>query len=121
MVLGSQLAPQNVELRAYTNVFPDFVYFLDASVVNDDFQVRFFIRTDDSSQDIDQSGFSGTIVPQNAHEFIWLNFQVKVFYCLHFLFGEQFSESFAQALYSQTQSRNVCCCVPEHSVSLFNR
>lgn len=67
MVVGSELVPEYVELRADSNVLSDLVDILDVIVINDDLRADELVRSNDSREDIDESCFSCSVVAQNPH------------------------------------------------------
>ena len=70
MFLGSQLIPKNIKLWANSNMFPDLIYIVNRSIVNDDLHGLSRVRSDDSCEYIDQSCFSCTVMSQNTHQLI---------------------------------------------------
>lgn len=67
VVVGSELVPEYVELRADSYVLPDLVDILDVIVIDDDLRANKLVRSNHSREDIDESCFSCSVVAQNPH------------------------------------------------------
>ena len=67
MLLRRQLPPQNIKLRANPNILPNLIDPLNAPPINDDLEGLGLVGTDDAGQDVDEGGFAGAVVAQDAH------------------------------------------------------
>jgi hypothetical protein len=77
MFLRSELVPQDIKLRAHPNMLSNLVDVGDVMIVDDNLRPYHFIRSNYSSQNVNQSSLPCTIMPQNAHELICLYFKGK--------------------------------------------
>jgi hypothetical protein len=88
MFLGREFAPQNIKLRANSNILPNLIDPLNAPPINDDLEVLGLVGADDAGQDVDEGRFARPVVAQNAHQLVGLDLQGEVFYGLDAGFGE---------------------------------
>lgn len=119
MLLCRHLIPENIKLRANSNILPNLVNFVNTFVIDDNFQILGVVRVNNACQNIDQCGFPSPIMPKNAHKLIGLDFETKIPNGLDSILGAHTRESFRKIFDSKSKCRDICPRITVHSFPLL--
>lgn len=120
VLLCRDFVPEDVELRAQTDMLAYFVNVADALPVDDDLGLLVVIGIEDAREDVDERCLASSVVAQNCHQLARLDLHAQLVYRVHFLLGAASPEGLAQAFDAQTQSGNAFLRVLIDPIAFFD-